>query len=61
MWVVKEFLKVLTREEKSFYLLSKIGKGRTHRVALALKVWGLSLLLSLKVKVQVKGVCFYLF
>ena len=53
--IVKEFTEILTREEKSFYSLSKGGKGQMHRVVAGPQWWGLSLLLSSEGKVQERG------
>ena len=53
---MKEFIEVLTREErKVFNSLFQGGKGQRYGVALALEVQGLSLLLSLRSKFQERG------
>ena len=47
--VVKEFTEVLTREEKKVFIhFPREEKGQTHRVALAPKGGGLSILLGFK-------------
>ena len=49
MWVVKEFTEVLTRVEKKVFIhFPREERGQTHRVVLALKGVGVSLLLCFK-------------
>ena len=71
MWFVKESTEVLTREEKKVFIhLPSEERGQPHRLVLALNGGSLSLLLSLRGKVQERGsgpqlylgwLCFYQF